>query len=983
MWAALDAALFFFNHMGPPCGTASRAREIPLTKAQIRDGCYAPKPLRDAQHVRGFPWLTGLELVKVEKANAIYDYCLCYALKCLGLGLYFSIENPRGSWLWSLEGYVKLAGLLTVYAVDFQACCWGSSRPKWTRFLTNMPELQGLAKQCPGESSIHIHKPWGVERTGRKSWKFATASEAEYPLILCNEVARMVSAAAHRCGHPGFDHLHQKSISEGPANKVQRIGAAVQPRGSSVPQLIPEYHWVEEKIVDEKLFETLTVGQLAPAELSEVKAKVLRLSDRGVGGLKFSAVIGAFRSPEEFAAAAVTCLHPFDSTSPICDLLRENVFFTLVEGRLALAKARLDGVKEVAKVVSEAAALDAECVASMDPEMARVMEGKKLASWHRLLVETGYVDAAVAMETVEGFSWTGMPKSSGVFRPFTTLPSMSTESLLGSSRWVSSSILKRVQGSGDDKIDHQLYSETLEERDKGWLSGPLTLPEVDERFPGGWCACRRFGIIQGGKLRCIDDLSECGTNAAYGSAEKLTLMGLDSVAALIRCVHSAVGPDRTVKMRMSDGNIKEGKLHPSWSMQDALSWVGRSLDLTKAYRQLAIKESSRWCAVVAVWNPQKAKPELFAATAMLFGGAAAVYSFNRSSRSLWYLGAKLLRLNWLNFFDDFPMVEPALGCEVSHHAAQAMLRLLGWGFAEGDAKNLAYSPCFETLGAAFDLTGMRFGTAVVKNKPKRLAAITGDIAGLVARNRVRKSEASTLRGKLLYAESHSYGRIAIHAIRVLGEIATGKRSGSPLAASDVATLQWLTERLATAVPRPILADKVRQPIVIFTDAASEENNHTVGGMIYDGLNDFYEYFSCTIEPSLIQEWKQDGAVQIIGPAELYPVWLARQRWGARLRGRRVLFFVDNNGSKDSIVKGHSFSRAGDDIVRAVITQEYEQCSWNWYARVPTHSNPADDPSRMDTRKLDEEGIFTRVFIVQPLSFAGGVAVFAPVQTSMQ
>ena len=114
---------------------------------------------------------------------------------------------------------------------------------------------------------------------------------------------------------------------------------------------------------------------MAPAELSEVKAKVLRLSDRGVGGLKFSAVIGVFRSPEEFAAAAVTCLHPFDSTSPICDLLRENVFFTLVEGRLALAKARLDGVKAVAKVVSESAALDAECIASMDPEMARIMEG--------------------------------------------------------------------------------------------------------------------------------------------------------------------------------------------------------------------------------------------------------------------------------------------------------------------------------------------------------------------------------------------------------------------------------------------------------------------------------------------------------------------------------------------------------------------------------------------------------------------------------
>ena len=83
------------------------------------------------------------------------------------------------------------------------------------------------------------------------------------------------------------------------------------------------------------------------------------------------------------------------------------------------------------------------------------------------------------------------------------------------------------------------------------------------------------------------------------------------------------------------------------------------------------------------------------------------------------------------------------------------------------------------------------------------------------------------------------------------------------------------------------------------------------------------------------------------------------------------------------MKGYSFSRAGHDIVRAVITQGYEQCSWNWYARVPTHSNPADAPSRLDTKKLDEEGIFTRVVVVQPVSFAGGVAVFVPEQTTMQ
>ena len=99
---------------------------------------------------------------------------------------------------------------------------------------------------------------------------------------------------------------------------------------------------------------------------------------------------------------------------------------------------------------------------------------------------------------------------------------------------------------------------------------------------------------------------------------------------------------------------------------------------------------------------------------------------------------------------------------------------------------------------------------------------------------------------------------SISAIRVLGEVATGTHSGSPVTALDVAALQWLTERLATAVPSQILTDKARQPIVILTDAASEENNHTVGGMFYDELNNLHEYFGCTIFPS----WSTSGSRRV-------------------------------------------------------------------------------------------------------------------------
>jgi hypothetical protein len=147
-------------------------------------------------------------------------------------------------------------------------------------------------------------------------------------------------------------------------------------------------------------------------------------------------------------------------------------------------------------------------------------------------------------------------------------------------------------------------------------------------------------------------------------------------------------------------------------------------------------------------------------------------------------------------------------------------------------------------------------------------------------------------------------------------------------------------------------------------------------MIYDTDVEVKEYFSETISPQLITEWQELGEKQIIGPAELYPVWLARELWAKRLQGRRVIFFVDNNGSKDSLVKGFTFSRCGYDIVKAVLHQEFLQESWNWYARVPTHSNPADDPSRLEVGSLDREG-WTRLKCPQPTSFKGGRAVMGP------
>ncbi len=52
------------------------------------------------------------------------------------------------------------------------------------------------------------------------------------------------------------------------------------------------------------------------------------------------------------------------------------------------------------------------------------------------------------------------------------------------------------------------WDATLKEVRKGWLEGPFSAEEVTQKLGPLWTPSRRFGILQGGKVRNIDDLSE-------------------------------------------------------------------------------------------------------------------------------------------------------------------------------------------------------------------------------------------------------------------------------------------------------------------------------------------------------------------------------------------------------------------------------------------------------------------------------------------
>ena len=92
--------------------------------------------------------------------------------------------------------------------------------------------------------------------------------------------------------------------------------------------------------------------------------------------------------------------------------------------------------------------------------------------------------------------------------------------------------------SDDPGLDEALFAHTLGEVEKGWLRGP---PSADELAGlGPFVPSRRFGIVQGGKLRPIDDYSISRVNDTLAASESIDTSDVDHIAANCRLLGDTV-----------------------------------------------------------------------------------------------------------------------------------------------------------------------------------------------------------------------------------------------------------------------------------------------------------------------------------------------------------------------------------------------------------------------------------------------------------
>ena len=650
--------------------------------------------------------------------------------------------------------------------------------------------------------------------------------------------------------------------------------------------------------------------------------------------------LGVYRQPSEFVAAARELAHPFgrQTTDDLIKISNAKILSDGVDATRLRWKTFAEHWRQrAAHLQPEEDALHA----TLHPEVAAVIKVKRLLVFGEMLQASGFPGSDRLIKAISrGFDVVGDLDCTGAFETFPRKPSSGVEHLRRTSQFARAMVIDRTGPSKDAELDAAVAEITASELQRGWLRGPFSEAELDERL-GRWVPARRFGIRQGSSVRAIDDYSVAGHNMATSVGEKVDMGGIDTVVAIARQMLAAAS-SRNFAIGLDDGRVIDGKVHSSLQGK-AAALVGKEWDLAKAYRQLARNPEHAWATVVSSWNPSSRKVELYEQPVLAFGAASSVQHFCWAARALWHILVTLGGIACTHYVDNYTVICFAALAHDAQALVDAFFSIVGWETKEQDP----FAASFVCLGACVSFEAV--GHVVVSNKAARLKDLMREVEKARLERDMSRTMAKQLRGRIGFMRAQVFGRVGAPALRLLSLFAEGHSKNAPTLDELLQALDWLIAIFSVARPRKIPAC-FPMPAVLFTDGACEPDElgnitASCGAVLYvPGRGP--AFFGLRIGGDVLKHWLRDGKQQVIAQAELLPVWLAKVVWKRQLMGRPLLTFVDNESALANLVAGYTGISDSAAITHASAMEDARLSIHQWVARVPSKSNIADDPSRL-------------------------------------
>ena len=414
-WQIVTNPRVFAIHLGLPCGTSSRARDKPVPQSLRQQGAPSPMPPWSAQYPLGLPSLTGTNLQRVKTANILYEFALTLILYAAQKKLVISVENPANSWLWSVFAFLtrhkkELAEAYNALKmVLFHACCHGSTRRKHTGWLSTPTVFESLAAECQND---HEHEPWGI-RWQSGSWRFDTASEAAYPMLLAQRASACLVEEARK---------RNLQLQKPPKLHHQSMAVVGQQSKKHKP-LIPEYHHFVLQPANlpapkgAKIIAPHLGGEVLEEErgqcntFTDVDASCdntgntltdnIAMDNNGTamvleGGPKhLQNKVGYYHSPKQFVSMARQTMHPMDTVEHLEEVTKRAIEYNLTTSPDLIKLNRKKNLLQ-ARIWARMQEEEEKALHAAFPEsLAKVLREKRLLLWQKLLQIYQYDDLKV------------------------------------------------------------------------------------------------------------------------------------------------------------------------------------------------------------------------------------------------------------------------------------------------------------------------------------------------------------------------------------------------------------------------------------------------------------------------------------------------------------------------------------------------------------------------------------------------------------
>ena len=228
------------------------------------------------------------------------------------------------------------------------------------------------------------------------------------------------------------------------------------------------------------------------------------------------------------------------------------------------------------------------------------------------------------------------------------------------------------------------------------------------------------------------------------------------------------------------------------------------------------------------------------------------------------------------------------------------------------------------------------------------------IDGILERGTMSCKEAQVARGRLAFCDAFIFGRSGKNALQQITQHAYAKPFRKDIGLPLMRALSLLRHRMSQPVPR-VINSAVADSFFLYTDAMFNSDRASgLGGVLVDPCGEVCSWFSCILSADIVQPFFDNDEVTIIGELETLAVALALFVWEELLKSRHVVCFIDNEGSKFSLIRGYSSSLSISVICDLVARTLDSEVIIPWFSRIPSASNLADAPSREMKHPLLQE-----------------------------